>query len=83
MPLTIVSEIVPALPSNAAVTYINEGAANIVYRISIPYPSPSSSIHEEYGAGTPPPSEIEIPNDEEQIPSIDLTIFDGKFSPVS
>lgn len=79
MPLIIVPENIPTLPANAAVTYLDEGAANIVYQISIPYPSPSTSIHEEYGDGTPPPSEIEIPDDGVESPGVDLAVFDGMY----
>lgn len=79
MPLIIVSENIPTLPSNCVVRYLDEGAANIVYRISIPPPSPSSSILEEHGDGTPPPSIIESADDQ-QSSDIDFMIFDGRFS---
>ncbi|KAH7360104.1 inositol-pentakisphosphate 2-kinase [Rhexocercosporidium sp. MPI-PUGE-AT-0058] len=54
---------VPILPKNAELQYLGEGAANIVYRISIPQHesgTPLPSQLEEYGEGTPPPSEIEF-----------------------
>ena len=54
---------IPVLPANAELTYLGEGAANIVYRISIPQPQPGTpqpTELEEYGEGTPPPSEIEF-----------------------
>ncbi|KAK0101254.1 Inositol-pentakisphosphate 2-kinase [Cadophora gregata] len=54
---------IPILPENAELQYLGEGAANIVYRISIPQPQPSTpppTELDEYGEGTPPPSEIEF-----------------------
>lgn len=60
---------VPVLPDNVVLTYLNEGAANVVYRISIPSSrprTPQPSALEEYGEGTPPPSEID-PEDLESV----------------
>jgi hypothetical protein len=59
---------VPALPQNTGLTYLAEGAANIVYRINIrlrtPKPrTPEPSVLEQYGPETPPPTDIE-PEDE-------------------
>lgn len=54
---------VPALPQNTELTYLAEGAANIVYRISIRPLTPEPTLLEQYGTGTPPPTEIE-PEDE-------------------
>ena len=54
---------IPVLPANAELTYLDEGAANIVYRISISQPQPGTprpTELDEYGEGTPPPSEIEF-----------------------
>ena len=50
-------------PSLVSLTYLDEGAANIVYRISAsPSASPTrSSHHESYSRTTPPPSEIDPP----------------------
>lgn len=50
-------------PSNAKLEYLAEGAANIVYRFSLPPPSPSieadaSLNNYEDGRSTPPPSEL-------------------------
>ncbi len=40
-------------------TFVGKGAANLVYRIRIRYPTPEPSELEEYGDGTPPPTEVE------------------------
>jgi hypothetical protein len=50
-----------ALPEDTVFHYLAEGAANSVYRISIPprTSTPEPSVVEEYGDGTPPPSIIE------------------------
>jgi hypothetical protein len=69
------SEACPVFPENAGISYLNEGAANIVYRISIRYPTPQPSQLEEYGDNTPPPTEIEVLEDKKQV---DLNIFDSK-----
>ena len=50
----------PTFPSDFTLTYLAEGAANIVYRIAPPPPSPgtlsaSDSQPEFYGPSTPPP----------------------------
>ena len=70
----------PTLPPNTIVSYLAEGAANIVYRISVSRdPTPEPSLLDEYGDGTPPPTEIELidrwPGRED---GQDLSIFDGK-----
>ena len=54
---------VAEFPANAKLEYIAEGAANIVYRFSLPAPSPSieadASLDDyEDGRSTPPPSEL-------------------------
>ncbi|RDL37420.1 uncharacterized protein BP5553_04853 [Venustampulla echinocandica] len=69
--------LVPAIPENTGISYLAEGGANIVYRISVPDPSPPPSVIEEYGDDTPPPTEI---NDvEEKIASVAaLNVFDNK-----
>ncbi|CAG8976767.1 hypothetical protein HYALB_00008425 [Hymenoscyphus albidus] len=70
---------IPTLPSKAALVYLGEGAANVVYRISVPYPTPPPSQVEEYGEGTPPPTDIEIEDPDEPIASAsDVKIFDNK-----
>ncbi|CAL3968432.1 unnamed protein product [Diplocarpon coronariae] len=53
---------VPSLPQNIVIQYIAEGAANIVYRVSAAplNADPRVSELEQYGEGTPPPSEIDI-----------------------
>jgi len=52
----------PVLPEDTGISYLAEGAANIVYRICIRYPTPEPSLLDTYGDGTPPPSEIEETN---------------------
>ncbi|PVH74999.1 hypothetical protein DL98DRAFT_428347 [Cadophora sp. DSE1049] len=62
----MIESTIPLLPANAELQYLGEGAANIVYRISIPQPPPSTpppTELEEYGEGTPLPSEIEFDDD--------------------
>ena len=49
----------PTFPEETGFHYLAEGGANIVYRISIPTPTPEPSVVEEYGDGTPPPSIID------------------------
>ncbi|MCJ1405900.1 Inositol-pentakisphosphate 2-kinase [Xylographa trunciseda] len=52
----------PSLPPSTHLTFLAEGAANIVYRISLPPSTPPLSvITPSYSASTPPPSEIEFP----------------------
>lgn len=60
----------PVLPANCSLEYLNEGAANIVYRVIIQQSTPPSSVIDEYGDDTPPPTEIEPVED-----SVDLEIF--------
>ena len=55
----------PELPAGLELEYFAEGAANVVYRMLAPLPSPSVhseaySDSDEYGPGTPPPSEIPV-----------------------
>ena len=67
----------PVLPADATFSYLDEGAANIVYRIHVRYPTPETTELEEYGEGTPPPTEIEV---REGKPTADeLAVFDSKF----
>jgi inositol-pentakisphosphate 2-kinase len=68
---------IPVLPENVELTYLNEGAANIVYRIIVPSSrprTPQPSALEEYGEGTPPPSEID-PEELEQARGTDMRIL--------
>jgi hypothetical protein len=64
---------VPVLPVSTEISYLSEGAANIVYRISVPVSTPPPSEIEEYGDDTPPPSEIEVYEN-----GGDVRIFDSK-----
>jgi hypothetical protein len=68
---------IPVLPLRTGISYLGEGAANIVYRISVPYPTPASSEIDEYGDDTPPPTEIEEPDYLKQS-SAGLQIFESK-----
>ncbi|PSS17066.1 hypothetical protein M430DRAFT_59443 [Amorphotheca resinae ATCC 22711] len=49
----------PTLPDNVTLSYLAEGAANIVYRIHIPPGTPQPSVLEEYGDDEPQPTEID------------------------
>ncbi|KAK6358836.1 Inositol-pentakisphosphate 2-kinase [Orbilia brochopaga] len=52
------------LPDDLALTYVAEGAANVIWRIAPPQAEPSTpppTVVEEHSASTPPPSEIDIP----------------------
>ncbi|KAF4618386.1 hypothetical protein G7Y89_g14918 [Cudoniella acicularis] len=71
------SELIPVLPDDTGIQYLGEGAANIVYHISVRYPTPPPSLIEEYGDGTPPPSEIEDVEDRASRAAA-LHIFDNK-----
>lgn len=62
----------PVLPTGCQFTYLDEGAANVVYQIAFPHSTPPPSLLEDYGGGTPPPTEIA--DDEEG----DLSIFQSK-----
>lgn len=53
------SSTIPSLPPNCEFSYLNEGAANIVYKIRLIPSTPPPTIADEYGAGTPPPTEID------------------------
>jgi inositol-pentakisphosphate 2-kinase len=53
----------PALPGNTDLSYIAEGAANIICRFRLPDFSPTASTTEldSFGPSTPPPTEIFLP----------------------
>lgn len=75
----MIDSTIPVLPANAELTYLGEGAANIVYRISIPQPQPGTprpTELEEYGEGTPPPSEIEF----DDYKGGDAVVFESMYS---
>ena len=55
---------IPSISEDTGLTYLAEGAANIVYRFETRHPTPPPSQLEEYGEGTPPPTEIESDFDE-------------------
>jgi inositol-pentakisphosphate 2-kinase len=50
----------PSFPLGTNFHYLNEGAANIVYRMSVPMPTPPPSIIEEYEDGEPAPSDEDM-----------------------
>ena len=55
-----------ALSPATSALYLNEGAANIVYRLDIRGPTPPATLLEEYGERTPPPTEVEFEEFEEK-----------------
>ncbi|KAK2625407.1 hypothetical protein QTJ16_004719 [Diplocarpon rosae] len=68
---------IPSLPENTIIQYIAEGAANIVYRVTVAAPQdadPQVSELEQYGEGTPPPSEL----DTDQRTSGDFSFIENK-----
>lgn len=65
---------IPVLPTSANLEYLAEGAANVVYRISISTPSPGPSELDQYGDGTPPPTEI----DTEDVSYVSMSPFESK-----
>ena len=72
------AEGIPSIPHGTQFTYLNEGAANIVYRIQVTSSSPQPSLLDEYGEGTPPPSEIESDIDVENRNGVDLQLFESQ-----
>lgn len=68
---------IPALPEHSGVSYLAEGAANVVFRLSIRYPTPDPTVLEEYGDGTPPPAVIDVRDDEGNCQRVTLNVFDG------
>jgi hypothetical protein len=71
------AEDIPSIPECTILSYLNEGAANIVYRIQVRHSTPPPSQLEEYGEGTPPPTEIETEIDEKYDELERLHVFDG------
>lgn len=66
---------IPSLPQNIDIQFLDEGAANVVYQLVVKSPQDADSHQTElegYGAGTPPPSEIEID-------VTDTSFFDSKY----
>ncbi|RVD89213.1 uncharacterized protein DFL_000230 [Arthrobotrys flagrans] len=53
---------VPVLPDGLALKYVAEGAANVIWRISLPDEqlTPPPTVIGEYSGSTPPPSEVDI-----------------------
>lgn len=73
---------IPVLPGNTGLHYLSEGAANIVYHMFVIYPKPATpqpAELDDYGDGTPPPTEIEVVGGLNK----DLDFFDSKFIPSS
>jgi hypothetical protein len=71
------SDEIPIVPDSTSFSYLNEGAANIVYKISDRDLTPASSVLDQYGDGTPPPSEVDPDTDRYQDKIEQL--FDGKY----
>ena len=71
-------EVCPVLPQDVGLCYLAEGAANIVYHISVPYlpPDPQPTVLDMCGDGTPPPTEID--GDEEDNHYVELDVFKRK-----
>jgi inositol-pentakisphosphate 2-kinase len=72
------SDEIPVIPDSTGFSYFNEGAANIVYRILVRYPTPEPSLIEEYGEGTPPPSEVDTETGLYKDKVEKLQVFDSK-----
>ena len=70
----------PIIPQATSITYLAEGAANIVYTLGKPisheFVEGSTSDHNSYGPGTPLPTELEIW--ETDVPQEDFSFLDGK-----
>lgn len=49
-----------SFPLGTTFKYLNEGAANIVYRIELPPVTPQPSVLEEYEEGEPAPGDLEV-----------------------
>jgi inositol-pentakisphosphate 2-kinase len=77
-PSTTEKKEIPVLPLKTGISYLSEGAANIVYRISVPYSTPPPSEIDDYGDGTPPPTEIE--EHEYLGRGADMNVFDSKLA---
>lgn len=69
------TEELPSISDATCLSYLNEGAANVVYRIQIRSSTPPPSQLEEYGDGTPPPSEIESDLDAERYNTEGIEVF--------
>lgn len=54
---------IPFLPSGCSLTYVDEGAANVVYKINLRPLTPPASALDTYEGGTPPPTEVEFGED--------------------
>lgn len=54
---------IPVLPATCDLSYLDEGAANIVYRVSVQPTTPGIASLEMYEDGTPPPTELEFEED--------------------
>jgi inositol-pentakisphosphate 2-kinase len=73
------AEDIPSIPEGTQFSYLNEGAANIVYRIQLRHLTPPPSQLEEYGDGTPPPAEIETDFDEKYDELERFHVFDSTY----
>ena len=70
----------PTIPHATSITYLAEGAANVVYTLGKPslheYSEEDVIRHSDYGPATPLPTEVEIW--EVDLPQQDLSFLDGK-----
>jgi hypothetical protein len=65
---------IPIVPPGATFHYLNEGAANIVYRISVPAGTPPPSILDDFQEGEPAPSDEEM----QELLRLSMGPFDSK-----
>ncbi|KAH6668961.1 inositol-pentakisphosphate 2-kinase [Halenospora varia] len=72
------SQEIPVLPTSSVVEYLGEGAANIVYRFSIRYPTPPPSVIDSYEDGTPPPTELDDGGEDYHAQLAALQVFESK-----
>ena len=70
----------PTIPPATSITYLAEGAANVVYTLGKPFPHEhterAASVHDDHGPTTPLPTELQIW--EVDLPHDDFSFLDGK-----
>ena len=80
---TMTSKHIPFIPNSYKLVFVAEGAANAVYEIhpsKPPPPSPRESYIEEYGETTPPPSIIDVEDEESEDGYVNGSLFDSKWT---
>jgi len=78
---TMTLENIPFIPSYYKLVFIAEGAANAIYGIHASVPpllTPQEAYIEEYSETTPPPSIIDIEDEEGDEEAVDESVFDSK-----